>query len=188
MTSIKAFFWKYITSHRDVEFLCSPKPEGLFTTILGTILLVIFVTDIIVSKRNSQGMVLALIGISAALTAYGIYFWRLRTRPIKRTICTNTLSFRLYHRNLWAYAAYSFATRSLTFIVLMGCIGLIDGGFSDGDTDDYVGIDLALLAFVLLECLRSALLIYQYDHSPVESRHYADGQPETIDNNTTDGR
>ncbi len=184
MVNIKAYLWKYVLDRREIEFLCSPKLEGVFTTLLGGILLVVFMTSAIISDRLSLGLTLTFLGISIALTIYGIYYWRLRTKPIKRTISPGSLAFRLYHRNLLAYTAYSIFNTLVVFLIISSILTALDGEFSADRIRSHMASGLRLSVLVLLECLRSALLIYQYDHSPKETHRYADGQSEILSDNS----
>lgn len=189
MVNIKAYLWKYVLDRREIEFLCSPKLEGIFTTLLGGILMVVFMVSAIVSDHLPLGISLTFLGIGIALIIYGIYYWRLRTKPIKRTISPGTLAFRLYHRNLLAYAAYSIVNTLIVFLIISVILAILDGEFSTESIRSHMASGLRLSVLVLLECLRSALLIYQYDHSPKETHRYADGQPEILgDNFTANGK
>ena len=189
MTNIKAYIWKYVLDRREVEFLCSSKPEGILTTLLGAILLVVFAVSAIVSDRSSLDITLILLGISIALVAYGIYYWRLRTKPIKRTVSPGSRAFRLYHRSLLAYAAYAMANTLVVFLLISAAISILDGEYNADAIRSNMASGLRISVLVLLEYLRSALLIYQYDHSPKETHRYADGQPEFLgDNSAANGK
>lgn len=183
MASIKTHILKFVLDRREVEFLCSPKLEGIVTTAVGGALTIAFVTYAIVHGRSSLGLMLALIAIGLALTAYGIYYWLLRTRPIKRTVTPGNLSFRLYHTNLLVYAVYLLVNAALVGMLLTAAFAILDGEFTAACIRSHIRHGLYISAVVLLEYLRTTLTIYQYDRSPAETRRYVDGQ--SLGNNGT---
>ena len=81
------------------------------------------------------------------------------------------------------------ANTLVVFLLISAAISILDGEYSADAIRSNMAYGLRISVLVLLEYLRSALLIYQYDHSPKETHRYADGQPEFLgDNSAANGK
>lgn len=110
--------------------------------------------------------------IAAALTGYGVYLWRFRRKPFRRTVNLGGMQHRLYLHNRRLFIVFELALTFLIFVVSFSVATLVfDGidGFAYELKHKLKGWGWLSIAFCY-KIVRDYLSYYTYLRSPVETR------------------
>lgn len=85
------------------EFDCSPKIEGPAYVVFGVLTAVMFLGTMTVKGTPQIIAAAIIIAVVAALIIYGIYLWRFRKKPLRRSVVLGNRFHDFYLRSKWLF-------------------------------------------------------------------------------------
>lgn len=91
----------------------------------------------------------------AGVTAWGVYLWRLRRRPMKRQITLGGIKQKLYLRNQLLFILYSLAVKIVDWLIIISILALLesDAGWASAFLEELYAwtfvLPLALYAVII---------------------------------------
>lgn len=150
-----------------VEFECSPAAEGKLTVVCGLLLALLCIVSSSTNGFFTASGIIIISVITAVISAWGIYLWKFRRRPLKREVTLGTWSNRLYLRNRLLYFAATMACNAVIFLFVVFVCTLVFDGFG-ALADEFTGRLskwFGLLIILLIITSKNYLGYYQYYHS-----------------------
>lgn len=150
-----------------VEFECSPAAEGKLTVVCGLLFALLCIVGISTKELFAASEIIIISVITAVISAWGIYLWKFRRRPLKREVTLGTWSNRLYLRNRLLYFAVAIVCNAVIFLSAVFVCTLVFHGFGAlaDEFTDRLNKWFGLLIVSLLITLKNYLGYYQYYHS-----------------------
>lgn len=150
-----------------VEFECSPVTEGKLTVVCGLLFALLLIVGSSTKRIFAASEIMILSVITVVITAWGIYLWQFRRRPLKREVTLGTWSNRLYLRSRLLYFAAAMACNAVIFSAAVFVCTLVFHGFGAlaDEFTDRLNRWLGLLIVLILITSKNYLGFYQYYHS-----------------------
>ena len=164
-------FKKIFRKLKVVEFRYNPALEGKADIAAGMLGLAVTAIMYATGMFNSWIFLVISIVLYAGVTAWGVYLWRLRRKPMKRQITLGGIKHRLYLRCRPLFILYSLAAKIVDWLIIISILALLE---SDSGWQSIFLKEFYEWMFVLPMAVYSMIFEYltylQYYHTPESMR------------------
>lgn len=119
-------FKKIFRRLKVVEFRYNPALEGKADIAAGMLGLAVTAVMYATGMFNSWIFLVISIVLYAGVTAWGVYLWRLRRKPMKRQITLGGIKQKLYLRNQLLFILYSLAVKIVDWLIIISILALLE--------------------------------------------------------------
>ena len=119
-------FKKIFRRLKVVEFRYNPALEGKADIAAGVLGLAVTAVMYAAGMFNSWIFLVISIVLYAGVTAWGVYLWRLRRKPMKRQITLGGIKHRLYLRCRPLFILYSLAAKIVDWLIIISILALLE--------------------------------------------------------------
>ncbi len=119
-------FKKIFRKLKVVEFRYNPALEGKADIAAGMLGLAVTAIMYATGMFNSWIFLVISIVLYAGVTAWGVYLWRLRRKPMKRQITLGGTKQKLYLRNRPLFILYSLAVKIVDWLIIISILALLE--------------------------------------------------------------
>lgn len=164
-------FKKIFRRLKVVEFRYNPALEGKADIAAGMLGLAVTAIMYATGMFNSWIFLVISIVLYAGVTAWGVYLWRLRRKPMKRQITLGGIKQKLYLRNQLLFILYSLAAKIVDWLIIISILALLE---SDSGWQSIFLEELYAWTFILPLAVYAVIIEYltylQYYRTPESMR------------------